>query len=369
MASFVVSVIVPAFNAARYIQDTLLSLKSQTFESFECIVVDDGSVDGTGEVVTQIALLDSRFSLIRQENRGVNAARNSGLNHASGDFVYFLDADDITSTTGIYSLYQSLVENPEAVCAVGVVGDLDSRGNLLRRGCRGKLRQRESLEALQAFSSEPSKAILYGNPIATLGALWRREMLLSVGPFSESLRHWEEYELYVRAFQKFRMKIPVVPSFVGYYRRHSLGASSALSMAGGHLSVVERLESGIFSELLDESIHRHLKCAKIIAEARRRGRMNDSLAKELELKLGEMRNENGISHELEEWIGLSVRRLSGSYKVTDHLGINRRIKAYILGHEVANSLKQRRFCVVAVLIWKGLLGGARDFLRGVSTRL
>jgi glycosyltransferase involved in cell wall biosynthesis len=90
-----VSVIVPAFNAANNIRQTLDSVRAQTYHAFEVIVVDDGSSDDTSAIVEEFVRKDSRFRLIRQENRGVGDARNSGIRSARGQYIAPLDADDL----------------------------------------------------------------------------------------------------------------------------------------------------------------------------------------------------------------------------------------------------------------------------------
>ena len=90
-----VSIIIPVYNAAPYIERCLVSVMRQTFKDWECIVIDDGSTDGSWSLVQEMAANDARFILLRQEsNRGVSAARNAGLKVASGDAVCFVDADD-----------------------------------------------------------------------------------------------------------------------------------------------------------------------------------------------------------------------------------------------------------------------------------
>jgi glycosyltransferase involved in cell wall biosynthesis len=86
-----ISVIIPAYNAERYLGEALDSVFAQTFEDFECIVVDDGSTDST----SQIAALRERVLLLRQENQGASAARNTGIAAAHGEFLTFLDADNL----------------------------------------------------------------------------------------------------------------------------------------------------------------------------------------------------------------------------------------------------------------------------------
>ncbi|MEM9237384.1 MAG: glycosyltransferase family A protein, partial [Verrucomicrobiota bacterium] len=89
-----VSVIVPAFNAESKLPAALDSVLAQTEVSWECLVIDDGSTDGTAGIVRNYEAKDSRFRLIQQENLGVGAARNSGLAQAKGEFIAPLDADD-----------------------------------------------------------------------------------------------------------------------------------------------------------------------------------------------------------------------------------------------------------------------------------
>src|SRR5687768_4619560 len=87
-----VSVVVPAFNAAETIQAAIQSVSAQTFQDLELIVVDDGSTDGTADVVKRLA---PNAVVITQRNAGPGAARNAGIARASGRFVGFLDADDL----------------------------------------------------------------------------------------------------------------------------------------------------------------------------------------------------------------------------------------------------------------------------------
>src|SRR5215216_152427 len=88
-----VSIIIPAFNAAEFIGETLASVAAQTFKNHEVIVVNDGSPD-TEDLERELKRYPARLQYIKQENRGAAAARNTGLRAASGEFVAFLDADD-----------------------------------------------------------------------------------------------------------------------------------------------------------------------------------------------------------------------------------------------------------------------------------
>ena len=90
-----ISVIVPCYNAERYLEDCLRSVLGQTEQDFEVIAVDDGSTDGTANILSRLSAEDARLQVIRQPNRGVSAARNRAMERAKGEWLFFLDADDL----------------------------------------------------------------------------------------------------------------------------------------------------------------------------------------------------------------------------------------------------------------------------------
>lgn len=90
-----ISVIVPVYNGARFIIETLDSVKKQTYDQWECIIVDDGSTDDTALVVKKCIAFDDRFKYVYQSNAGLSAARNAGISYAKGRLIQFLDADDV----------------------------------------------------------------------------------------------------------------------------------------------------------------------------------------------------------------------------------------------------------------------------------
>ena len=115
-----ISVIVPVYNGEHYLKEALASLASQTFEDFECICVDDGSTDASPDIVNEIARVDKRFRLVRQANQGVAAARNNGLSRAKGEFVSFLDQDDMLASNAFEMQYKILAERGVDVVASGI---------------------------------------------------------------------------------------------------------------------------------------------------------------------------------------------------------------------------------------------------------
>jgi glycosyltransferase involved in cell wall biosynthesis len=113
-----VSVVIPAFNGAVFIAEALDSVLAQTLRSLEVIVVDDGSVDETSAIVARYAARDSRVRLVRQENAGVGAARNTGIREACGPYVAPLDADDVWSPDKLEKQVARMEECGEATALV-----------------------------------------------------------------------------------------------------------------------------------------------------------------------------------------------------------------------------------------------------------
>ena len=94
-----ISVIIPAYNYANFIAQTLDSVLNQTYKHWECLIIDDGSTDKTREVCEEYINKDSRLYYYYQPNKGRSVARNYGLSMAKGDYIQFLDADDFMSET------------------------------------------------------------------------------------------------------------------------------------------------------------------------------------------------------------------------------------------------------------------------------
>lgn len=104
-----VSIIIPCYNAQKTLGSTITSVLNQDDKNWEIIAVDDGSNDSTLEMLTELANNDNRIKVIHQHNMGVSAARNNGLKHSSGQWVYFLDSDDLISPNLVSSIKQTAI--------------------------------------------------------------------------------------------------------------------------------------------------------------------------------------------------------------------------------------------------------------------
>jgi glycosyltransferase involved in cell wall biosynthesis len=182
------SVVVPAFNAERYLEDTIHSVVEQSHPSWELLVVDDGSTDRTLEVAK--AIQHPRVRVFTQANRGAAAARNRGLRESEGQYVVFLDADDRLRPTALARFVEALQNTPRCVVAYGEIRAISAEGDVLdprppRPG--------------GGLSGDLLRALLVRNRILTPGAACvRRSGLAEVGPFDERLKVGEDWELWCR---------------------------------------------------------------------------------------------------------------------------------------------------------------------------
>ncbi len=182
-----VSVIIPAYNAERYIADAIESALGQTLPPYEIIVVDDGSTDGTADVVRRYG---EPVRLLLQRNRGPAAARNRGLMEARGEFVAFLDADDVWTRRNLELQVAALTASPRACLSYGRIQWFSGRPSA------------SLSETEPSHDPQPAGDVL---PVLVLRHLWatpavvvRRGAVLSVGGFDDALRIGEDYDLWLR---------------------------------------------------------------------------------------------------------------------------------------------------------------------------
>lgn len=116
-----VSIIVPVYQVKEYIRECVESLLAQTYTNLEVLLVDDGSTDGSGEICDGYAVKDSRVRVVHQENQGLSAARNTGIAHAKGECLAFVDSDDVVRNEFIETLYELLGKYQADIAACAYV--------------------------------------------------------------------------------------------------------------------------------------------------------------------------------------------------------------------------------------------------------
>lgn len=124
-----ISVVIPVYNTESYIADCLASIHGQTFQDFEAIIVDDGSTDGSASIAKEFTKEDPRFRIVSQENKGLSEARNAGIEVAEGDWITFVDSDDMLAPNFLQALFNAAMQTGAdiACCAKHFFGE----GNLV----------------------------------------------------------------------------------------------------------------------------------------------------------------------------------------------------------------------------------------------
>jgi glycosyltransferase involved in cell wall biosynthesis len=229
-----VSVIIPAFNAERFIGETIASALSQTYQAIEIIVIDDGSTDDTATLVRRLQSQDSRLFLYQQENRGAADARNSGIARAVGQLIAFLDADDLWHPTKIAKQVSVFQRDPDVGLVYTWCRMIDTEGII--DGVTG---------AAHTVKGHVFNRLLVENFVANGSvAMVRRNCLPSPPPFDPELRGNEDSHFYLRVAA--RHKIDYVPEYlVGY--RWNTGANNS-----SNLGIQELSHSIFLKKLLSE---------------------------------------------------------------------------------------------------------------------
>ena len=121
METALISVIVPVYNVAQYLEKSIASIQKQTYQNLEIILVDDGATDESGRLCDSIAEQDDRVSVLHKKNEGLSQARNDGMKQAHGDYLIFIDSDDYIHPEMIQSLYEQLIQEDADVSSCGVM--------------------------------------------------------------------------------------------------------------------------------------------------------------------------------------------------------------------------------------------------------
>jgi glycosyltransferase involved in cell wall biosynthesis len=226
------------------LRESLDSVQRQSFEDWECIVVDDGSTDDTRDIAQAHCANDARFIYMHQENRGLGAARNAGMRRAIGQFVQLLDADDLLEAEKLKTHVRYLTQNAECSLVYGSMRYFSAigSGKRLSRGRGGS--DRDWVKMWPENSGEMLIALVQGNLFPVSAAMIRRSVLHEVGYFDESLKSHEDWEFWLRlAFAGKRFCGLDEPGTMTLIREHGASLTTrAVTMAQTRLLVRERID-------------------------------------------------------------------------------------------------------------------------------
>lgn len=214
-----ISVIVPVYNAEKFLPCCLKSLRQQTLKDIEIIAVNDGSTDCSAEILKQTAAVDKRLKIFSQKNSGVSAARNKGLREAVGDFVCFADADDYVCDSFLEKLYQAAVAARADIAAGEIIYIKHNKNKQLLK-----------LKKSAIYKTTLEKYLACGMPRQNFvwNKIYRRMVLTESGVLFTEGMCFEDVEWSHKALY-FCGDLVTVPGAIYYYRQNSASLANRLT--------------------------------------------------------------------------------------------------------------------------------------------
>lgn len=222
-----VSIIIPVYNSEKFIRETILSVLSQNYHDYEIIVVDDGSIDNSSSILHSFG---DKIKYFYQENQGLSCSRNFALHQAQGEFIAFLDQDDLWLPDKLRMQVSFLESHKEAAMVFTDSHIINEKGIIQGRLFRGlNIPQGHIFEQLFLFDFIP-----------LLSVLIRKTIFEQVGEFAPHLGIAEDYDLFLRVSKKYPVYLINFP--LAKYRIHSSNASRDTEKAAREvLSVVKNI--------------------------------------------------------------------------------------------------------------------------------
>jgi glycosyltransferase involved in cell wall biosynthesis len=183
------------YNGERFLRQAVESILNQTFPDFEFIVVDDGSTDGTAEILSGYAGADPRICVITQENRGLIQSLNRAIGVAQGEYMARMDADDISMPERLAVQVRWLDAHPQVAVLGTRYDEIDEHSKVVRRGNR------------YVGSALVERALLQGNSSVFChgSVMFRRACFERVGGYREQFKHAEDYDLWLRMAEHYEL--------------------------------------------------------------------------------------------------------------------------------------------------------------------
>ncbi|MEZ0123223.1 MAG: glycosyltransferase family 2 protein [Candidatus Reddybacter sp.] len=236
-----ISAVIPTYNNADYIEEAIHSILGQTHPVAEIIVVDDGSSDNTATLIEALKQKSERLIYIKQDNQGPSSARNRGIDAASGDWIAFLDADDLWTPDKIALQIAALQSEPQLKLIAADMSEMDRRGETI---VASVLTQHQLLEHFQTLAGKAvpraMAALLTKNFIPTGTVLVERACLTAAGGFNTHIRFGEDLELWAKIAADH--PISCLPRVMMQRRQHGNNATQNVApMLEGLVAVMQSL--------------------------------------------------------------------------------------------------------------------------------
>ena len=181
-----ISVVLPVYNAEDYVREAVESILAQSFTDFELIVINDGSTDGSGVILRELARRDARIVLVERPNDGLVSALNEGIKIARAELIARMDADDVAMPERFALQHARMVQEPELAVLGSFIRVTDKAGNIIR---------------LREYPLTPKEAAHHVErdcPVGHPTVMMWRDAVLKAGGYRKAFCHAEDYELWLR---------------------------------------------------------------------------------------------------------------------------------------------------------------------------
>ncbi len=250
-----VSIVMPVYNTAPYLRQCLDSVLAQTLKEFELICVDDGSTDGSVEILEEYATRDNRIQILKQQNQHAGVARNNGLKVARGEYIIFLDSDDVFSDVLLEHTYNAGIEKKADIVFLDILGfDNNTKEPL------NSLLVRSMLPEQDVFSAKDIPDTIFSfAPPGTFTSLYRREFINEHNLQFQALPNSNDlyFTLYARALAE---TMTLVDKQLIYYRRNRPGSLQATKGEESSLYFLQAFLT-LYSDLVKDGLFEPLKKA------------------------------------------------------------------------------------------------------------
>ncbi len=198
-----ITVVIPCYNHALFLGDAIQSIIDQTYQNFECLIINDGSTDNTEEVVTEWISKDSRVHYYKKENGGLSSARNYGINLSASEYIVTLDADDKYEKTFLEKGIAILLKNN----AIGIVSSWGIRFS-----------ENNQYGIFKPRGKRLNDFLFRNEAIGT--SMFRKKCWIEVGGYDETMKlGYEDWEFYI-SVTKLGYGVHIIPEILFYYRQH-----------------------------------------------------------------------------------------------------------------------------------------------------
>ena len=224
-----ISFIIPCYNQELLLGKCLESIQKQSYDNWQCILIDDGSTDQTGSIAKKWEDEDLRFKYIYKQNGGASSARNLGLQESTGDFVYFIDSDDYLYSDHALEIFTKEIDaETDVICGNFFFINKSDSHFFEETGAENSIEILEGTEILKNYLERKTSGLV-ANKMIRRSCILENKLL-----FNETMTFSEDFEFYLRLFSTVR-KIKKIPAYTYVYNRANENSATAKNSVRSNL--------------------------------------------------------------------------------------------------------------------------------------